>query len=96
MEKTTTGALAPSRKAVPINREQAAKDLSVKINGRNLARAVLTDTYGTEFHLSDSSSAKQDAVWFTIVGQDSLHLNKENAIALIVLLNNFVEKGTIR
>lgn len=96
MEKTTTGALARPRKLIPINREEEAKKLEVTINERRLGRVALKDTYGVGYHLLDSSSAKQDALWLTIQQGSSLHLDKFNAIDLVALLNRFIENGTIK
>jgi hypothetical protein len=95
MEKTTTGALARPRK--PVNKSGVSTSQST-INGRNLGRVDMKDLYNVDFSLFDSSSTKQDAIWFKIESgpRTSLHLSKENATALVEVLNRFIENGTIK
>jgi hypothetical protein len=56
--------------------------------------ARITDTYGTEIRVQESSSAEEPRVWLFVSGENSAHLNREQVERLIAALNVWMERET--
>jgi hypothetical protein len=78
------------------NIEITAPPVPVELNatGRGFSRGEFTDLYGEPCSIQDSSLATDDAIW---LGADAnrMHLSRAHAVALLPLLQRFVDTGTI-
>lgn len=66
---------------------------------RSFARADFTDEYGAACSIQDSSRATEECIWLGIDSVNGeiarMHLTIEMVEALLPLLRNFVQHGTI-
>lgn len=82
-----------------------AKKLKLEDTGRGFARADFDDLYDNHCSIQESSLATVNAIWLGVhegsAQYDSqtsarMHLNQEQAAALIPLLERFVKTGRLR